>query len=209
MKPVIFYLLFLSSSFFFLYGQKTLGYFGSFSSVNYFKFEQGIGLGFTHSRSYKDNNKWQNIIQMQYYWGSYHYHYLPQNTGRLSYREVQARNFIFRAGKEYGFLFINKRTKKLFMGPSLTLNVLGFYETGSDLLVETGVVDSNFKEFKVETGFSPLLFMEFEHIAYKNSVFIRLEGGYLFNPVNDLASYNGFPGGWIFSVSLGYRVNDY
>jgi hypothetical protein len=186
-----------------------MGYFFGYSNLDYFKMKEGVELGLTHSKSYKDNNKWQNIMHLHYFNGKYSYLYKPQNSQKTFFREVNAHNFLFDIGKEYGFLLLNKRTKKLYTGPSLSLNILGYYEQGSSREINEGVPDLNFSDFSVEIGISSSFFLEYEYIPYQNGYFIRLEGGYLFNPVNDFVSYGGFPGGWKLTMSVGYRINNY
>ncbi len=169
----------------------------------------GFSLGFTHSRSYKDNNKWQNNLRITYFPSNYNYIIQPHNTNDLYYREVSADNFLFRIGKEYGLLFINRRTKKLYLGPSVNLSVLLFIEKGSSLDIRTNESTSGFSNFSMEPGIHSLLFMEYEYTPHQNSFFARLETGYLINPIEIFADYNGFPNTWTIHFSLGYRINKF
>ncbi len=187
--------------------QKTMGYFIGGTYIFYDKMESGISVGLTHSRSYKDNNKWQNVLGIGYFPGEYTYITQPQNTQKLFKREVTANNFDFRIGKEYGLLLINKRTKKFFTGPSLSLMVLVFYEQGTNTDLQTNEQDLHFTDFNLEFGISPGWFMEYEYTLYQNSFFLRYECAYLYNPVQALAPYGGFPGSWIMRMSAGYRIN--
>ena len=206
-KTYLFCMLFLN--WFLINSQKTTGIFISTVHAFHFKMENGIALGITHSRSYKDNNKWQNILQVGYFPGSYSYHIKPRNSNISYYRKVHAHNFLVRIGEDYVALLLNKRTKKWYFGPSLTLNVLGFYETGESINLKNNEIDDNHSDFELELGISPLLFTEYEYTPNKNSFFIRMEGGYIFNPINELAPYNGFPGAWFLSLSAGYRINNF
>ncbi len=200
---------FLFLHFFAVSSQRTWGFFVSATEVDYFKLKEGVSIGFTHSKSYKDNNKWQNILQIGYFPRSYSYFITPQNTSKNFFRKVEANNFLFRIGEEYGMLWVNKRTKKFFLGPSLTLNVLGFYEKGESTDMSGPQQPENYSGFSLEMGISPLLFMEYEYIPYKDSFFVRLEGGYIFNPLEEIFSYSGFSGAWILSLSVGYRTNNF
>jgi len=197
------------STFSISYSQRTWGYFISGSELSLYKFHQGIAMGITHSKSYKDNNKWQSIMQIGYFPGSYSYTIQPVNSANTYHRDVTAKNFLVRIGKEYGFLFINRRTKKLFLGPSLSLDVLSFYEQGYSKEIGSSHEKSDYSNFNLEMGISPFIFMEYEVTPYQNSFFARLEGGYIFNPIDTLAPYGGFPGSWIISFSIGYRINHF